>query len=52
MLAVSCIAIGVVCLAAITRRAMVNSQTNSAFFMSKEQMQALARRVRKQNTAN
>jgi hypothetical protein len=51
MLAVSCIAIGIVCVAAIARRAIANSQTNSAFFFSKEQMQALSSRIRKPNSA-
>jgi hypothetical protein len=32
MLVVSCIAIGIVCLAAIARRAVDDSQTNASFF--------------------
>ena len=47
MLAFSCIAIGIVCLAAIARRAVVNSQTNAAIFMTKKAMLALSRQLRK-----
>ena len=47
MLAFSCIAIGIVCLAAIARRAVVNSQTNAAIFMTKKAMLNLSRQLRK-----
>jgi len=49
MLAFSCIAIGIVCLAAIARRAMTDSQTNPAFFVSKKAMLALNQRIKKSN---
>jgi hypothetical protein len=43
MLAFGCIAIGIVCLAAVARRATKQSQTNPAFFITKKMMQVMNR---------
>ena len=50
MLAFGCIAIGIVCLAGIARRAIADSQTNAPLFMPKNAVNALNQALKKHDS--
>ena len=47
MLAFSCVAIGIVCVAVIARRAIANSQTNAPLSLQKNAVSAMRQIVKK-----